>query len=144
MSDGPSTWNRRITKTDFRPCSTCRSCSQAPFYPCALRTIADRVEGTIARLRYALGGDRPSQTTRLTLSPDPVQGRGLDTKHDKGGIPRATPRGLAPPLQSLPPILYMTCLASISSYSQGPRGLSVPMRVTSVFTGITTSPGPGR
>ena len=144
MSDGPSTRDRRITRTDFRPCSTCRSRSQAPLYSCALHTITDRVEGTFVRLRYTLGGDRPSQTTRLTLSPGPVQGRGLDTKHNKGGIPRLTPRGLAPPLQSLPPILYMLCLASISSCSEGPRGLSVQMRVTSVFTGISTSPGPGR
>ena len=30
--------------------------------------IADRAEGTFARLRYLLGGDRPSQTARLTLS----------------------------------------------------------------------------
>ena len=144
MSDGTSTRYRRITRTDFRPCSTCKSHSQAPLYSCALRTIADRAEGTFARLRYILGGDRPSQTTRLTLFPDLIQGRGLEAKRNKGGIPRATPRGLAPSLQSLPPILYMIRLASISSYSKGPRGLSVPMRVTSVFTGIATSPGPGR
>ena len=31
--------------------------------------IADRAEVTLGRLRYILGGDRPSQTTRLTLSP---------------------------------------------------------------------------
>ena len=28
-----------------------------------------RPEGTLERLRYSLGGDRPSQTARLTLSP---------------------------------------------------------------------------
>ena len=55
-----------------------------------------------------------------------------------------TPRGLAPPLRSLPPILYMLYLASISGYSKGAQGLSVPMRVTGVFTDISTSPGPGR
>src|SRR5699024_2165617 len=31
LSDGPSMRNHRITKSDFRPCSTCRSRSQAPF-----------------------------------------------------------------------------------------------------------------
>jgi hypothetical protein len=36
MSDGPSTRNRRITKTYFRTCSTYRSRSQAPFYLYAL------------------------------------------------------------------------------------------------------------
>ena len=32
-------------------------------------------EGTLGRLRYSLGGDRPSQTTRLALSASPLQGR---------------------------------------------------------------------
>jgi len=31
--------------------------------------MANQAEGTFGRLRYSLGGDRPSQTTRLTLSP---------------------------------------------------------------------------
>ena len=34
------------------------------------RTISVRAEETFGRLRYSLGGDRPSQTARLTLSPD--------------------------------------------------------------------------
>ena len=34
------------------------------------RAISDRAEETFGRLRYSLGGDRPSQTARLTLSPD--------------------------------------------------------------------------
>ena len=144
MSDDPSTRNRRITRTDFRLCSTCPSRSQAPFYSYALHTIADRAEGTFVRLRYTLGGDRPSQTTRLPLFPTRIYGRGLDTKQHKGGIPRLTPRGLAPPIRSLPPILYMRGLVPITGYSKGPRGLSVLMRVTSVFTGISTSPGLGR
>ena len=29
--------------------------------------MADQAEGTFGRLRYRLGGDRPSQTTHLTL-----------------------------------------------------------------------------
>ena len=32
------------------------------------RTISVRAEGTFGRLRYFLGGDRPSQTARQTLS----------------------------------------------------------------------------
>ena len=32
--------------------------------------ISVRAEETFERLRYSLGGDRPSQTARLTLSPD--------------------------------------------------------------------------
>lgn len=50
--------------------------SQAPLYPYALRTISDRAEGTFVRLRYALGGDHPSQTTRLTLSLTWITGAG--------------------------------------------------------------------
>jgi hypothetical protein len=61
--------NHRITKSDFRPCSTCVSRSQAPLCLYALRTITDRAEGTFESLRYFLGGDRPSQTTHLTLFP---------------------------------------------------------------------------
>jgi hypothetical protein len=34
-------------------------------------------EGTFARLRYRLGGDRPSQTTRLRLSGVLIQGSPL-------------------------------------------------------------------
>jgi len=39
-----------------------------PICVCALHTIANRVEETFERLRYTLGGDRPSQTTRLARS----------------------------------------------------------------------------
>ncbi len=67
MSDGPSTQNHRITKPDFRPCLTCRSRSQAPFCLYTLRLIADQPEETFGRLRYSLGGDRPSQTTHQAL-----------------------------------------------------------------------------
>jgi hypothetical protein len=69
LSDGNSTLYRRITKAYFRTCSTCRSRSQAPLCLYTLRTISDRAEGTFARLRYILGGDRPSQTAHLTLFP---------------------------------------------------------------------------
>src|SRR5215210_2854695 len=76
LSDDASTCNRRITKPDFRPCSTCRSRSQAPFCLCTRRLIANQPEGTFGRLRYSLGGDRPSQTPHLTLSPARITGRG--------------------------------------------------------------------
>ena len=69
LSDGPSTRNHRITKPDFRPCSSCCSRSQAPLYLYTLRLISNQSEGTFGRLRYLLGGDRPSQTARQTLSP---------------------------------------------------------------------------
>jgi hypothetical protein len=144
MSDGPSTRNRRITRARFRACSACRPRSQAGFYPCALRTIADRAEPTIARLRYTLGGDRPSQTTRLALFLDRIHGRRLEPQHSEGGIPVVTPWGLAPPFRSLPPMLYTMCQDSMPGCSKGSRGLSVLPRVIGVFTDLSTSPGPGR
>ena len=74
MSDNPSIRDYRITKAYFRTCSTYGSRSQAHFYLYALRLIADQAECTFALLRYSLGGDRPSQTARLTLSVAPIQG----------------------------------------------------------------------
>ena len=68
MSDGPSIRDHRITKAYFRTCLTCRSRSQAPFCLYTLRLVSNQPEGTFARLRYSLGGDRPSQTTHLTRS----------------------------------------------------------------------------
>ncbi len=66
--------------------------------------ITVHAEGTFASLRYFLGGDHPSQTTHHTLSP---MGIGLEPKYKKGGISTSTPRPLAWPLQSLPPILHI-------------------------------------
>ena len=68
FSDGPSTRDHRITKTYFRTCSRCLSRSQATLCLYTLLPISIRFEVTFARLRYSLGGDRPSQTTRLTMS----------------------------------------------------------------------------
>ena len=136
VSDGPSMRNHRITMPDFRPCLTCMSCSQAPLYHCALRTVTNRTEGTFGSLRYSFGGDHPSQTTHQALSPL----RGLDSKYLKGGISRLTPRYLAVPLQSLPPILHIKYPKSMLSYSEGARGLFVPQRVNGIFTVTTISP----
>jgi hypothetical protein len=51
------------------------------------------------------------------------------------------PRWLAPPLQSLPPILHNANQQPISSYSKGPRGLSVLLQLTSIFTRTSISLG---
>ena len=42
---------------------------------------------------------------------------------------------------SLPPILYMQYRIPVSGWSKAPWGLSVLARVTSIFTGISISPG---
>lgn len=50
------------------------------------------------------------------------------------------PRFLTKPLRSLPPILHIVYPTSMLSYSEGSRGLSVPLRVSGIFTGTTISP----
>src|SRR5690554_5104716 len=125
MSDGPSTRYHRITKPDFRPGSTCRSCRQAPFCLCTRRAISDRAEGTFGRLRYSLGGDRPSQTAPLGGSRPWLHMTRLERQVKESGIPLAAPPRLASRLPSLPPILYTLTRHPLPGYSQAPRGLSV-------------------
>ena len=60
----------------LRLCSTCLSRSQAGLCHCTRRTISDRSEPTIARLRYSFGGDRPSQTTHHAMSRDRITALG--------------------------------------------------------------------
>ncbi len=140
MSNGDSTFNRWITRSCFRNCSTCQSYSKAHFYPYALRMIANHAECTFELLRYTFGGNRPSQTDPLTLSIARIHGSELDIQLTKGGISLSTPRTLTRTLRSLPPILHMNNQIPISDYSKGSRGLSVLLRVSGIFTGITTSP----
>ena len=52
-----------------------------------------------------------------------------------------TPPVLAHRLHSLPPILHSPGRSSTSSYSKGPRGLSVLPQQTSIFTRTSISPG---
>ena len=68
ISYGPSTRRRRITKADFRLCAAGLPCSQAPLCLCTRPRVAIPREGTIARLRYLLGGVRPRQTTHQPRS----------------------------------------------------------------------------
>ena len=131
--------DRRITKPCFRTCSTCRSRSQAPLCLCTLRLISKQPEGTFGRLRYSLGGDRPSQTTHQAVSPGRIHGPGLEPQSNEGGISPLAPRKLAPTLQRLPPILHTQRRSSLPGCSKGARGLSVLLRVTGIFTGATDS-----
>ena len=101
MSDDPSIRDHRITKPYFRICSTYPSRSQAPFYLCARRLIANQAEGTFGLLRYFFGGDRPSQTAQLTMSSARITGIRVRTKTGPGwyfkvgstetGVPASTP-----------------------------------------------------
>ena len=125
LSDGPSTWNHRITMTDFRLCSARQPCSQAGLCHCTRQLISDQPEPTIARLRYSLGGDRPSQTTHHAGSRSGFHQTRLDIREPKGGISRLPPLRLAPALHRLPPILHIHPLIPLQSCSKGARGLSV-------------------
>src|SRR5215831_10918125 len=86
LSDGPSIQNHRITMTCFRTCSTCQSRSQAPLCHYTRRLVSNQAEGTFARLRYILGGDRPSQTARQAVSSPRVNGGKLESQSNQGGI----------------------------------------------------------
>ena len=57
--------------------------------------ISNHSEGIFGRLRYILGGDRPSQTAHQTLSLYRIHGTRLEIQFIKGGIPRLTPLELA-------------------------------------------------
>src|SRR5262245_20899971 len=67
MSYDPSTRDRRIIRALFRDCSTRRSRSKSVFCSYTLVTVSIRAEPNFALLRYSLGEDRPSHTTRLPL-----------------------------------------------------------------------------
>ena len=93
LSYGASTRYHRITKAAFQLCS-CRSTrSQARFYLCARRPIANRSERAFALLRYSFGGDRPSQTAHLARFPARIHGRGEMTNANRVVFHRWLPPG---------------------------------------------------
>ena len=142
LSHGPSTRHRGITKPDFRPCSACRPRSQAPLCLCTLRPIAIRPEGTIGRLRYSLGGDRPSQTTHQPRSP-PGSRAQVRTQHAARVVfHRCLPAARKPRFTGSHLSYACTRPRPTASCSKAPRGLFVLPRVARIFTGPSISPGP--
>ncbi len=140
LSNDPSTRDRWITRALFRDCSTSTSRSKAGLCSYTRHTVSKRAEPTFALLRYSLGGDRPSQTAQKARSLARIHGSKLGHKYAQGGISRLAPPGPESRLQSLPPILRRTCSWPIPSYSKGPRGLSVLLRVHGIFTASSISP----
>ena len=140
LSDGDSTFNRRVTKPYFRICSTCRSRSQPTLYLYALLVITNHNEVSFGLLRYFLGGYRPSKTARLTLFGFWIHRQPLDSRLFKTGISTMTPARLTTCFHSLPAILHMKNQEPISEYSKGSWGLSVLSRVNGIFTATTSSP----
>jgi hypothetical protein len=102
--------------------------------------IANHDEASFGLLRYSLGGYRPSKTARLAMSNSQLHGMLLDSRLVKTGISTVTPSHLTMGLLSLPVILHMTSQEPIPEYSKGSRGLSVLLRVNSIFTATTISP----
>ncbi len=114
LSDGLSTQYHRITKPDFRLCSTCLSRSQAPFCLCTLRPVSVRPEGTFGRLRYSFGGDRPSQTAYLRWSARLLI-FALESQQQKGGIPTSAP---VQPKSYLLKASHLSCASATGIQSQ--------------------------
>ena len=102
--------------------------------------IANHDEASFGLLRYFLGGYRPSKTARLTMSAARLHGLALDSRLFKTGISTVAPPRLTTRFRSLLVILHMTSQEPISEYSKGSRGLSVLLRVNSIFTATTISP----
>ncbi len=142
LSHGPSTRHRGITNSDFRPCSTCLSRSQAPFCVCTHWLVSIQPEGTFERLRYLLGGDRPSQTTHQALFRSQIMAMRLVSKLTQSGISPSAPPSPRAQLQRVPPILRRVSPNTMPSCSKAPRGLFVLVWVTRIFTGTSISPSP--
>jgi hypothetical protein len=102
--------------------------------------IANHNEASLGLLRYFLGGYRPSQTARLTMSCSQIHGIQLDFQLNKTSISTVTPPALTSRLLCLLVILHMLSRKPISEYSKGSRGLSVLLRVNGIFTATTISP----
>ena len=89
--------NRRITMPQFPACSACLPPSQAPFCHYTLRTVTNRPEGTFGSLRYAFGGDHPSQTARqavsliLQVSAQTAEGPYFNAGSTDTGVPASKP-----------------------------------------------------
>src|SRR2546423_8009538 len=134
LSPGPSTRGPRITSPDFRPCSACPPRTQAPLRRCTPGPVSIRPEGTIGRLRYHLGGDRPSQTARQPRFHPRLHGVWLEASPTQGGISPLAPHPPRGVDQRLPPILRSVEPAPTAGCSKAPRGLFVLSRVGRVFT----------
>ncbi len=105
-------------------------------------TVADRPERTLRApplhfRRRPPQSNYPPDTVRV-----PDHGHALGTQYGEGSIPRLPPRGLAPPLHRLLPILYTPYRMPMPSCSKGSRGLSVLPREARIFTNNAISPGP--
>src|SRR3989344_4213229 len=91
LSSVPPMKDQRITKTDFRPCSSRRSRSQAGLCLYTFSTMSIRAKPTFVPLRYTLARYRPSETAHLALFFDSFAEPLSKFCHaPKGGVSRLT------------------------------------------------------
>ena len=140
MSDGPPTRGRRITRACFRTCSACGPRSQARLYSCIQKDGCRPSRADLRAPPLPFRRRPPQSNCPPGTVPEPVDGLGLGRRSREGSIPRAAPRGLAPPDLCLLPILYTRDQRPMPSCSEGSRGLSVLPRVSRIFTTSATSP----
>ena len=115
----------RSLRPTFVPARNVFLAVKLPFAFTLTILISDQDKGTFAHLRYSLGGDRPSQTARLTLSAHLFQGSALEILSVRAGISPLAPRTLTGTPPSLPAILHMTDRIPVLGCGEGSRGLSV-------------------
>ena len=115
----------RSLRPAFAPARAVALAVKPPFAFTLHTLISDQGKETFAHLRYSLGGDRPSQTARLTLSPRRLHGPGLEILSARAGISPTAPRTLTRTPPSLPAILHMADRIPASGCGEGSRGLSV-------------------
>ena len=90
LSSVPPMKDRRITKTDFRPCSCRHSRSQAGLCLYTFGTVSIRAKPTLVPLRYSLARYRPSKTAHLALSFSESASELSEFCHvPKGGVSRS-------------------------------------------------------
>ncbi len=142
LSDGRSTPGRRITRAWFPTCSACGPRSRACLCSCTQEDGCRPSRADLCAPPLLFRRRPPQSNYPPGTVPGPVHGPGLGCQSDEGGIPRATPRRLAPAVHGLPPILYTSDRQPMPSCSKGSRGLSVLPRVSRIFTTSAISPGP--
>ena len=130
--------NHRITKPDFRPCSTCRSRSQAPLCLCTLRMISNHSEGNLwapplhFRRRPPQSNCPPDTVSRVDKT------RRLEFQYSQGGIPPASTEASAGFKGS-----RLSCTNCTKIQYQATvklHGVFPSCRVTCIFTGTIISP----
>ena len=107
-------------------------------HPCAITLCGRLPIGRRAPLEASVTLLEATTPVKLPTNQCP-RIHGLESKQIKGRISTAAPQILAYLLQSLRPILHITCPDSMISYSKGSRGLFVPSRVIGIFTDTTIS-----